>query len=338
MSTVRTTNNNRIAYCSAASSDGCITPSAARRPVPPRPEGTDEGTCTAKSGFEGAVAPGRAHLGTLPEPAQDAAAPIPSRRHATRFVCVLALSMGSHAFGATHGSVLTRTQEAVLGDYRNFYSSESLFGLGIAFGAGAVMANTAIDKDVRNAYQNHLRSGDTDNLSDVFKTLGEGAFVIPISVGAAVLGEWLPAEGSVSAVGLWGRRTARAFLVGGPATLLMQNVTGGSRPGESNHDSSWRPFQDNNGVSGHAFVGAVPFLTLAGMTDNPLLRAGAYAASSLSGLSRINDDAHYASQVLLGWYMAYAATAAVSRSDVNHAHITLLPLYDGAIAEWHVAW
>ncbi len=61
---------------------------------------------------------------------------------------------------------------------------------------------------------------------------------------------------------------SRAYLVGAPAMLLMQNVTGGSRPEEMDHGSKWDPFHDDNGVSGHAFMGAVPFLTLANMYDD----------------------------------------------------------------------
>ena len=42
--------------------------------------------------------------------------------------------------------------------------------------------------------------------------------------------------------------------------LLMQRVTGASRAGESDSGSHWRPFHDSNGVSGHAFMGAVLLL------------------------------------------------------------------------------
>ncbi len=96
--------------------------------------------------------------------------------------------------------------------------------------------------------------------------------------------------------------------------LAMQLLTGASRPGENLSGSHWKPFQDSNGVSGHSFMGAIPFLTAAMMTEDPALKALFYAGSALVPLSRINDAAHYPSQALLGWAMAYVAAQAVNKT------------------------
>jgi membrane-associated phospholipid phosphatase len=93
--------------------------------------------------------------------------------------------------------------------------------------------------------------------------------------------------------------------------ILMQHLTGGSRPQEGNEPSDWKLFQDSNGVSGHAFVGALPFMTAAKMSDEIGLKIAFYTCAAFAGLSRIDDDAHYPSQVLLGWWMAYAAVRSV---------------------------
>jgi hypothetical protein len=108
-------------------------------------------------------------------------------------------------------------------------------------------------------------------------------------------------------------------LVGAPPLYCLQWAIGASRPGESSAESSWKPFQDSNGVSGHAFVGAVPFLSAAKMSDGILAKSAFYAGSTLCGWSRINDDSHYASQVVLGWCLAYASASAVDRSQTHRS-------------------
>ncbi len=92
----------------------------------------------------------------------------------------------------------------------------------------------------------------------------------------------------------------RSILVGGPPLLVLQWATGGARPTETDESSEWRPFHDNNGVSGHSFMGAIPFLSAAKMADNIWIKGSFYAASTLPGISRVNDDAHYFSQAFLG--------------------------------------
>jgi hypothetical protein len=97
--------------------------------------------------------------------------------------------------------------------------------------------------------------------------------------------------------------------------LALQQVIGASRPGEAESGSHWEPFHDDNGVSGHSFMGAVPFITAAHMTKNPWLRGGLYLGSGMAGLSRINDNHHYASQAALGWWMAYLAARCVNPTE-----------------------
>ena len=111
--------------------------------------------------------------------------------------------------------------------------------------------------------------------------------------------------------------------MGAPPLLFLQVATGGSRPLEDH--SRWHPFEDDNGVSGHAFVGAVPFLSAAGMTDSRPLKVLWVSASTLCGLSRINDDAHYLSQAAMGWWVAYLACRSVEETELGKGRLQLLP-------------
>ena len=61
-------------------------------------------------------------------------------------------------------------------------------------------------------------------------------------------------------------------------------------------------------------MGALPFITAAKMTDKPLLKVAWYSLSVMPGISRINDNAHYLSQVALGWTLSYLVSSAVFNS------------------------
>ncbi len=79
-------------------------------------------------------------------------------------------------------------------------------------------------------------------------------------------------------------------------------------------------------------MGAVPFITAAKMTDNPTIKAFLYLSSTLCGLSRINDNAHYFSQSALGWWLAYLAAISVGETKTEKRKIVFAPVFisDGA--------
>jgi PAP2 superfamily len=217
--------------------------------------------------------------------------------------------------------------ETIKRDHKNFYSSERVIRIGIAFGIGGILANTNIDEKIQDEYQDNVRSSSTDDFAKIVKTFGEGTYLIPLSLFTATLPEIIPKSSATSIIGEWGRLTSRSYLVGGPPLLLLQRATGASRPGESDDGSRWKPFNDSNGVSGHAFIGAVPFLSAARMSSNRLLRYGLYVASTFTAWSRINDNDHYTSQAILGWYLAWEAVGAVSESNENDQKWKVSPLF-----------
>ncbi|HUT89984.1 MAG TPA: phosphatase PAP2 family protein [Thermoguttaceae bacterium] len=214
-------------------------------------------------------------------------------------------------------------------DHLNYYSTRSVLLLGAGFGAASLMAHTSLDEDVyAEVHWSVWHGGHRDWRERLrpTKCLGDGRFALPVFAGAWLAGELLEEAPFADVVGDWGERSLRTVLVGGPPMLLMQRATGASRPGESDSGSQWRPFQDSNGVSGHAFVGAVPFLCAAKMTDEMPFKAAFYAASLLPGVQRIMGEKHYLSQAFLGWTMAYVAATAVDRTEHADRNVSVLPL------------
>ena len=106
-------------------------------------------------------------------------------------------------------------------------------------------------------------------------------------------------------------------------------MTGGSRPTEISEGSEWLPLTDSNGISGHAFMGSLPLITAAKMSDSKGLKAIFYAASTVVPLSRVNDNAHFPSQVALGWWMAYLAASAVDATDNPNSRWKFYPYSTG---------
>jgi hypothetical protein len=226
---------------------------------------------------------------------------------------------------ARFGKILATTRDNVFHDYGNYYSRDTLLEVVVILAPAGAFANSDWDAEVGDWYQRHVRSNETNHAATVFRTLGNGYYMIPAYVSAKFLGEYFDDRPGMAMLGEFGDRTTRALLVGAPSLLAVQYLTGGGRPSDIQDQSYWKPFHNSKGASGHAFMGAVPFLVLAGMTDDPLAKCLFYACSPWSGISRINDNVHYLSQVWLGWWMAYLACDAVKKTEKEKGPITITP-------------
>lgn len=218
--------------------------------------------------------------------------------------------------------------DRLLDDQLNFYSPESLLMVGGGLAVGGLMANTSLDRNIQRHLQSSLHHANTDEWLESLhanKQLGDGTLTLPIFAGAWIAGSLLPESRGSEVARTWGENSLRGFLVGAPPLLALQFATGGSRPGETAHGSEWQPFHDENGVSGHSFMGALPFITAAKMTDSVGWKTAFYAASTLAPLSRVADGAHYPSQIALGWWMAYISASAVHATGDPNARWRIFP-------------
>src|SRR5947209_11486972 len=154
-------------------------------------------------------------------------------------------------------------------DFREFYSPIILGELGLGIGAAAPLANTSADRTIRRWYQERIKREWLNPVSTTVAISGQAWVVWPLWMefralqGAA--GEDYYLDGGLYE---WGNRSLRAVATGYPPVLALYGLLGASRP--SAKDSRWHPFQDIHGVSGHTFLGAVPFLTAAQMMDEQI--------------------------------------------------------------------
>jgi len=226
-----------------------------------------------------------------------------------------------------------RAVDLVKTDLENFYLARpNLIRLGIGIAGGGLIANTNMDRYIRDRYQEDLRSNGTDQAAKIAKVPGEGLVAMPVYIGIYGAGVLLRNPTMED----WAQRSFRATVVGAPALLFLQVATGAERP--TNGDSKWRPFHSSHGASGHAFIGGIPFITAAKMAENPYLKGVFYGLSTFTGLSRINDDAHYFSQAALGWYLAYVSSDVVLKTDKGRegkTDITFVPVGNGFAVTFH---
>jgi membrane-associated phospholipid phosphatase len=210
-------------------------------------------------------------------------------------------------------------------DHAAFYSCPNLALLGLGIGAMAPVANTSADRSLRNWYQDHVRAGDSDDFADAVNLAGQVWVVVPLAVEASsLLGHGPDDYRTAGGIRDWSNRSLRAIAVGYPPTVALYGILGSTRPAKN--DSRWHPFQNFHGVSGHTFIGAIPFLTAASMTDDPLLQAPLVAGSFLTGWSRVHLDRHYFSQVALGWWLAFLSVRSVNATQEGPLPWTLVPL------------
>jgi hypothetical protein len=208
--------------------------------------------------------------------------------------------------------------DLALEDCRQFYGWRNLGWVALGVGAAAPLANTSADESIRRWYQRRGRGESADTAARVVNYLGQAWVIAPLCLEVAGLTGHAPEDYRTDGGFFeWSNRSLRAVAVGFPPVVALYGLLGSGRPDRG--DSSWHPFRNFHGVSGHTFMGAVPFLTAASMTDNPWVRYPMLLGSLLTGWSRIHEDRHYFSQVALGWWMAYLAVQSVNRTQEGRA-------------------
>jgi hypothetical protein len=191
---------------------------------------------------------------------------------------------------------------------RRLYTRRNFLKLVAGTGGAALLAWSGADEAVDEWHRTQVRSANSDALAQVAKGFGESEMAFAAL--AFGLADWgLPG----TAIGRWGRQCFTATACGLPVLWSWQRMLGGSRPSdEKPWGPRFRPFADENSVSGHTFLAAIPFLVAAREVDHAWLGWGLRILSPLTGWSRLNDGRHYLSQVLLGYALAVEATRAAA--------------------------
>lgn len=224
-------------------------------------------------------------------------------------------------------------------DVRHYMDGDNIFFFGGSFLTAGILANTGLDRAFADHWQTDIKSKTTKCILAYPKAIGGLSFYYaPIFLTTMAAGHLREHTLLGNVLYNWGYRSFRTFIIGGLQQCLLTHLLGNGRP-NINQDSKWQPFRYSTGCSGHAFYGAVPFLTAAMMSDPPLLKYSLYVLSTLPAVSRVNDNKHYLSQVILGWTIAFLTSRSVYRSDLDRKppfQVHVYPKSDGAMLGAHL--
>ena len=179
-------------------------------------------------------------------------------------------------------------------------------------GAGALLvAGFAADPSLRDFVQDH-RSGTTNRLADLGDLFGNKFVVVP-ALGLGLLGgKLLHRDGVFRASLKAGEAAALASAVNG----LLKVGFGRGRPLDRPGDPDFfRPFtlSDNSFPSGHTALAFSMATALAAQTHHRWTHLALFSLAGLTGLARLNDDKHWASDVIAGAAIGILAGRWVSR-------------------------
>lgn len=192
------------------------------------------------------------------------------------------------------------------GHWRRNYGRRSFLRLGGSVVVAAALIYSGADTAAEGYHSRRVRTAGTDRAAGVLKFFGERFWFLNWLLVGAVDAWWHSGPFS-----RWGRANFEAMVVGLPLLWTVQRGLGANRPSSEDGSPRWRPLAAANSASGHTFISAVPWLTLAARNPHLPAKYLGRAASVATGWSRLNDRKHYLSQILLGWTIAYNAVAAV---------------------------
>lgn len=181
-----------------------------------------------------------------------------------------------------------------------------------------------INEDVKN-----IRSSTTDDISSVFEPFGNAAFTIPVMMGFYFYGNFWENE-KVERTALL---AAESFLVTSLFTGALKVMMGRTRPFDGvSADEFKGPTTSNNAFpSGHTATAFAIATVVANEYEHiPLIAPLSYGIATMTGYSRMNDNKHWASDVVFAAALGYFTSKTILKlhSNKKGRHFTIYPRAD----------
>ena len=171
--------------------------------------------------------------------------------------------------------------------------------LGTVIVAGAVGLTYIFDDDSRKPIREN-RNPTLDKITDIGNAIGNP--LIHIGLAGVVYG-----GGILAGSQKWqetGKMLGEAALLADAATLVLKESIGRGRPDVNGNKDSFKPFQFDSDYdslpSMHTASSFAMASVMSGTAESLWAKAAYYLAATFVGFSRIYDDKHWASDVLLG--------------------------------------
>lgn len=210
-----------------------------------------------------------------------------------------------------------------------------------AVAVAAITGGLAAADDAIKEFAQENRSAETDSAADVFRSFGDARFTVTSLATFYFLGEVLDKES-------W-RRTALLSLESSLLTALftqgLKFAVGRERPGTADSSGNLNPFNFSSagsagfpsGHTSHAFAIATVFATE--YEKHKWVPPLAYGLAALTGLSRINDNKHWASDVFFGAALGYYTSKFLIKIyNQTGRKVFIAPQLDRQMAGVKVQW
>ena len=152
------------------------------------------------------------------------------------------------------------------------------------------------DEGLREELQEYRGSG-SNSMARVGNAFGEPLYVFS-ALGAGYLAGQITGHSGLSRLSL---KAGTAALVAGGITSGLKFAVGRTRPTNGGDSDHFRPFSGSASFpSGHTTLAFAVATVIADETTDPWSDIALYGAASLTGFARMNDDRHWASDILAG--------------------------------------
>lgn len=216
----------------------------------------------------------------------------------------------------------------LLGETKDFASTpfqhennNLLWTIGIAGAAGLTFV---FDEDIRDLFQRN-RSKGIDTAADVASLAGDP--FLHLGIAALVYGGGVMADSPH-----WketGEILGEALILADGATLILKEAVGRGRPNVSNDKGVFRPFgfrSDYDGFPSMHTASSFAFASvIAGTSGNLPVSILSYSAAVCVGLSRLSQNKHWASDVLVGAAIGELAGRVATRYHAREKTFALVP-------------
>jgi hypothetical protein len=200
--------------------------------------------------------------------------------------------------------------------------------------AGIILGITAVlykcDTQIMNWSQDN-RTEITNSISRVAKPFGDSRVLVPLTV-LYVYGCQADDNRARKTTVL----SLESFVISGILGNSLKYVGHRSRPRTGDSYDTWKgpSFNKEDGMSfpsGHtACAFSVATIVASEYRDQPVIPAISYSIATLTGLSRIDDNAHWASDVFCGAAIGYFTSKSLLARHPDHEKTwSVLPMTDG---------
>lgn len=172
--------------------------------------------------------------------------------------------------------------------------------INLAGSATLTLSAMAFDKSARSAFGTIATNGILDGSMSVFREYGEVKYAVGGSAAVYITG-LVSGSDEIRRVG---KNLLQTLVYSSIVTTSMKVIVGRSRPFKNEGAYHYQPFtvhDENMSLpSGHTTVAFALSSVLAAEIDNTFASVGLFTLASLTGISRMYEDRHWLSDVLLG--------------------------------------